>query len=140
MMTKISELGDQLLSYLQRLTPDFAQGFHPGISRAEVNTALAPLDYTLPNDFYKLYEWRNGHSEYFPQIVPSAYICQFSSINFVAQDKKWEVWDNEPPTYKEQLLLPFIEEDARYFAIVLGRSYDDEAHIVHVEREGGTTL
>jgi hypothetical protein len=140
MMTKISDLGSQLLSYLQRLTPDFAQGFHPGIARAELDSTLKLFDYTLPNDFYELYEWRNGHSEYFPQIVTSAYICQFSSINFVAQDKKWEIWDDEPPTYKEQLLIPFIEEDARYFAIALGRSYDNEAHIVHVGREAETTL
>jgi hypothetical protein len=140
MMTKISELGFQLLSYLQRLTPDFAQGFHPGISCGEVNTALEPLDYTLPNDFYELYEWRNGHSDYFHQPISLGMICQFSSINFVAQDKKWEIWDDEPPTYKEQLLLPFIEKDSKYIAIALGRSYCDEAYIVDVSREGETRL
>lgn len=138
-MTKIFELGDRLLNFLQALSPEFAQGFHPGISRTEVDAMLAPLDYTLPDDFYELYEWRNGHSEYFHQPI-SAEICQFSSINFVAQDKEWEIWEDEAPTYKGLQLLPFIEKDGRYFAITLGRSYNKNAHVIYVGREGETTL
>ncbi|MCY7323312.1 MAG: SMI1/KNR4 family protein [Phormidesmis sp. CAN_BIN36] len=139
-MTNLSKLGQRLLNRLQKISPEFSQGFRPGISREEVNAFLEPLQYTLPNDFYELYEWRNGHSDYFNQPVRSAMICQFSSTNFVAESKKWEVWGNEAPTYKGRFLLPFIEEDSRYFAIAMGRSYNDEAHIVYVSREGETTL
>lgn len=139
-MTNLSELGQRLLNSLQSFSPTFSQGFHPGISRQAVNAALEPLKYALPNDFYELYAWRNGHSDYFNQPVGSAMICQFSSINFVAEFKEWEIWGDEAPTYKGRSLLPFVEEDSRYFAIAMGRSYNDEAHIVHIGREGETTL
>lgn len=139
-MSRIGELGQRLLDSLQKISPEFCRGFYPGVAEDEVLATLEPLNYLLPKDFFDLYEWRNGHSEYFTQPVESAMICQFSPIHLVAEDKQWEIWGEEAPTYKSSFLVPFIEEDSRYFAVVVERTYDHEAHIVHVSREGETTL
>ena len=140
-MSDISDLGRRLIKSLKKKNfLDFSQGFMPGISYKEIDETLAPLNHELPDDFYELYRWRNGHTAYFMQPVENVDICQFMSIQCVAEYKKWDIWEEEYPTYKGLPLLPYIEEDSTYFAIAMGRSYKNEAHIVDVGREGETTL
>ncbi len=66
-MTHLLETGQRLLHYLQRYVPEFAEEFNPGISRAVIQNTLELCAYELPENFYELYEWRNGHPEYFTQ-------------------------------------------------------------------------
>jgi hypothetical protein len=132
-MTNLSKMADQLLSYLQVYTPDFAKDFNPGISRLKIEEVLSPLQYTLPDDFYELYQWRNGHPEYFKQPLASAYICQFSSIEQVSGNKQWDCYGKTQTIYKGHITLPFIENGPQFFAIALERSYQTEAHIVDVD-------
>jgi hypothetical protein len=139
-MTQISEATTQLLVYLERYTPEFAKEFNPGISEAEIQNLLNSVEYDLPNNFYELYRWRNGHPDYFNQPLESAQICQFSPIKMVAENRKWNWWESSPPKYKHNSILPFIQDDSRFFGVVLGRSYEYSAHIVHVGREGQCTL
>ncbi len=131
-MTNLSKIADKLLSYLQVYTPDFAKDFNPGISRLKVEEILSPIQYTLPDDFYELYQWRNGHPEYFNQPLESGYICQFSSVEQVSENKQWDWYGKMPPIYKGCTTLPFIDDGSRFFAIALGRSYQTESHIVYV--------
>ena len=130
-MSNISTLGETLLSFISPHFPEFIQELNPGISRSTLQLSLAELDQTLPNDFYELYEWKNGSLNGFPRPFNSGEILEFSPIELVCEDMKWEFHGDDIPNYKGFQLLPFIR-DSDSIAITLGRNYSEEAHIVYV--------
>ena len=137
-MAKLSDMGQQLLQWLQLYIPGFAEEFQPGISRAEVQSALGSLKFELPDDFYDLYEWRNGHPDDSRQSVGPVY--HFNPIDLVAEEKNWAWWGSNSPKYKGYSTLPFITDNSEFFAVALGRSYQDDAYVIYVDRVGGTYL
>jgi hypothetical protein len=140
-MNKLSDTANRLLFYLQKYTPSFAQKYNPGISRTEIQAALQPFQYELPNDFYELYEWRNGNPEWFNHPIELAKICAFSSIDRILGDLKNDDWDwdiEEDSKYKKFSTVPFVDDGAcAFFSVVLGRSYEEEAHIAFIHMGGG---
>lgn len=38
------------------------QGLHPGLSRADIESKICDFPFALPQEFYELYQWRNGGS------------------------------------------------------------------------------
>jgi hypothetical protein len=139
-MSDISVLGDRLLQFLHSSFPEYVEGFLPGISTNETCLSLAELTQALPDDFYELYEWRNGSTEYFPQPFFSGDICQFNPIEAILADMKWEEYADAVPTYKGHPSLPFITINSEFVVIVLGRSYSEDAHIAFVDEVGESYL
>lgn len=131
-MSNISILGETLLSFISPHFPKFIQELNPGISRSTLQLSLADLNQALPNDFYELYEWKNGSLNGFPRPFNLGDILEFSPIELVCEDMKWELYDNDPPTYKGLKLLPFIKTDSDFIAIVLGSHYSEETHVICV--------
>jgi hypothetical protein len=130
-MSNISTLGETLLSFICSHFPGFIQELNSGIPRSAIQSSLTDLNQPLPNDFYELYEWRNGSLNGFPQPFNSGEILEFSPIEFVCEDMKWEFYGDDIPGYKNFQLLPFIK-DSDSIAIALGSNYSEEAHIVYV--------
>jgi hypothetical protein len=112
----------------------------PHQTKKRYKSILTEIKPNLPNDFYELYEWRNGNSEYFPRSFSSGYVCEYNPINVVAEDMKWEWHNDTPPMYKGCITLPFITLDSEFVAIALGRSYAQEAHVVYVDEVGESYL
>ncbi|MBD3886390.1 hypothetical protein IFO70_32405 [Phormidium tenue FACHB-886] len=138
-MSNISVLGETLLSFIKPYFPEFVENFCPGISRFTIQSSLIGLDQALPGDFYQLYEWKNGTPDCFPQLFNSGDILEFSPIELVLEEMKWNLYvkyGDVPPTYKGCCLLPFIKIDSDAVVVALGRTYPEEAHIVYVDEVG----
>jgi hypothetical protein len=53
---------DRLETDLRRRVPTVASRFQQGMTRAEIDSCIARFAWTLPEDLYDLYQWRNGLS------------------------------------------------------------------------------
>lgn len=60
-MGVITDLCEQLADAYTLAGVDVRANLRPGISRAEVLEALAPLRLVVPEEVIELYGWRNGH-------------------------------------------------------------------------------
>jgi hypothetical protein len=129
-MRDISALGESLLRYIEPHFPQFIQDLNPGISDFVLQSSVLGSGKVLPHDFYELYEWRNGSLDGFPKPFNSGYILDFTPIELVYEDMKWELYGNVPPSYKKFQLLPFIRIDSDAVAIALGSNYSEEAHVI----------
>ncbi|MEX0271457.1 hypothetical protein AB3R30_20185 [Leptolyngbyaceae cyanobacterium UHCC 1019] len=139
-MSNVSVLGETLLSFISPHFLKFVQELNPGISRSILQSDLSELEQTLPNDFYELYEWRNGSLNGFPRPFNSGDILDFSPVELIVEEMKWELYGDAPPTYRGCRLLPFIKVDSDSVAITLGRNYFEEAHIIYINEVGDSYL
>jgi hypothetical protein len=142
-MENLADTCNELLQYLQQGIPETAYKFLPGISRESIQSALGTLDSELPEDFYELYEWRNGYADFngnpnfnLQNFAP----FHFNTIEMLVLEKDWEWCDDNPPSYKESGALPLVSCGQVFWGILLGRSYQSEAHIVYVDTVGECTL
>jgi hypothetical protein len=142
-MKKLPEVGNAFLHYFQQTVPDFVEKFVPGVSRSELQSALETLPYNLPEDFYTLYEWRNGYADFNGNPDFNSYSFapfHFNTIEMVVMEKDWDWCDDSPPVYKGYDILPLVSCGRVFWGIVLGRDYETEAHIVYVDSVGECTL
>jgi hypothetical protein len=137
-MEKISTLGDKFLENFQSI-PGYAEKFNPGISQLQVQKILLSLEKELPHDFYELYKWRNGYSDFcgHPDFnIYSFAPFHFSTIEMVNTERNWEWCRENTPTFKGSEVLPFVSGDRIFWGILLDRNYKDSAHIVYVNTVG----
>lgn len=59
-VTKLLEVLDQFDQVLNQVAPGVATRLQPGLTRAEIDQAIAKFPWTLPQDGYALYQWHNG--------------------------------------------------------------------------------
>lgn len=61
-MTKLTEALDQLDHVLNQVAPDVANRLQSGLTRTDIEQAIAKFSWSLPQDGYALYQWHNGLS------------------------------------------------------------------------------
>jgi hypothetical protein len=59
--TSIAELGDRLVAAYENKGIAVRRNLQPGLDRASILAAVAPLGLTLPEEVIDLFAWRNGH-------------------------------------------------------------------------------
>jgi len=59
-MSLLTNALDEILGYLERLKPEYAEALQPGLSYDEIDQELNHLPFRLPQEIYTLYQWRNG--------------------------------------------------------------------------------
>jgi hypothetical protein len=141
MSGQIADLGDRLIRGIQQFFPEFVEQYNSGISRSEIDQALPDLSGPLPEEFYALYHWRNGHQDGFWHPVEYAELCHFSSLEELVQYLVGWRDDWVPPTYLGLETLPFISgSGGECDAIILGRQYETQAYIAEVGESGDIHL
>jgi hypothetical protein len=139
-MSSIIRMGEILISHLEKKFPSFSTTYYPGITRAQVEIELEKVNCQLPQDFYDLYEWRNGHPSFFNQPVEFAALCHFSAIEDVANDFMWKDWD-DIPEYNGSATLPFVRNNSGWcYAISLNNSYEDRPYIIDIDEVGHSLI
>lgn len=59
-MTKLTEALDQLDRVLNQVAPNVANRLQSGLTRTDIEQAIAKFSWSLPQDGYALYQWHNG--------------------------------------------------------------------------------
>ena len=106
-MSALTEALNRIMSWLERCQPDYAQPFLPGLSRAEIDDALHEFEIVVSEEFYELYQWRNGRMVE-PFINTYAYpsIYEFLPLYEVIEGTRGINF--LPNRYSNNFLLPFI--------------------------------
>ena len=72
-MSELTEALERIRLWQQLHHPDLAAALQPGLSDAEIEDYLKDFPFQLPQEFYELYNWRNGCAgewqEFFPWYV-----------------------------------------------------------------------
>jgi hypothetical protein len=133
---------DAILLWLSTNLPEYVDVFQPGLTRFRIQDLTEFLEFVLPEDFYQLYQWRNGvRYEPMKTLGPVFY---FLPIDEVVSFRDWAnsnilVSDDCIPRYKNGPVLPIIQSNCEYYALVLGRN-PQEACVVLLDEIGDAVL
>lgn len=61
-MINLTEALDQLDHVLNQVAPDVASRLQPGLTRTDIEQAIAKFSWSLSQDGYAMYQWHNGLS------------------------------------------------------------------------------
>jgi cell wall assembly regulator SMI1 len=59
-MSILTEALERILIWLKQNAPSSASSLRPGLAYSEIENRVEELLFLLPNEFYDLYQWRNG--------------------------------------------------------------------------------
>ena len=63
METNLTRALDEIFDYHCQYNPDIILCLQPGLTREEIDELLENIPYTIPEEIYQLYGWRNGMSK-----------------------------------------------------------------------------
>jgi len=116
-MSDLTEALNRIMNWLEKYQPEYAASFLPGLFRQEIDRLVTPLNILIPEEIYKLYQWRNGRAiEPFSKSVgvcPSIY--EYLPLQKAIEEETIG-WINRPPEdggyldsgYKNKILLPIL--------------------------------
>lgn len=61
-MPKITEDLEYILYFLTSINPESADCYNPGLTRQQINQIIKDLPLKFCDNFYDLYQWRNGYN------------------------------------------------------------------------------
>jgi len=125
----IESLLRELGTVVDGLHPGWTHAWQPGLTRAEIEAALAPLDgWRPPEEILALYRWRNGHSGECCLWVPFQVLSlQEAVADLQAMRSAFPRW---PP------LLSFAHGDGVRLAVPLSRGSHESAPLYHHDKSG----
>lgn len=135
-MTILLEALERIMNWLQQHTPTYAASFQPGLTYEEIWEAVRPLNAELPNEFYELYQWRNGSGEnqntlFYP-------VMQFSPIDAALFDSEWisEDLPTEEGGFKYQgfRVFPFMCFEGSYYSVVLRNERRETSPVIWIPK------
>lgn len=97
--------------WLREHRPDYYEGLNPGVDEAALDAFEAQFDIVLPEDFRRLYLWRDGHGAY---VAPSLiHNLMFPPLAAVADTKAFLDdmigYDFPDTDFWERHWIPFLD-------------------------------
>ncbi|MGD2182804.1 hypothetical protein [Lusitaniella coriacea] len=136
-MSELTKALDSILLWLQQHKPNYADKFLPGLSRMEIERQTIELLGKVPEEIYKLYQWRNGTSEEDIQSVvyPS---LGYLPLHEAIQECKWmsELYiEDEVFSFEGKLLFPFLRNNCSFCAVLLDREKQRDSPVIDIADE-----
>jgi len=85
-MTALTDALDRIMNWLQINQPEVANSFLPGLTAEEIRAGEEKIGFKLPEEIYKLYQWRNGSTEAYSFFLPSIAFLPFDEAIRVSQE------------------------------------------------------
>lgn len=79
-MSLLTNALEKIMYWLEKNKPQSVNSFLPGLSLYEIHSGEEKIGYALPEEIYKLYQWRNGTTE-------DCWSLFFPSIGFLPFDR-----------------------------------------------------
>ena len=61
-MSSLTDSLNQIQTWLENNCPQAAESITPGLTLSEIESKIETLSFSLPNEFYELYQWSRGNS------------------------------------------------------------------------------
>lgn len=124
-MSTLTEALDRIFDWIVKNNPELALSLQPGLTREKIEQTLRNLPFQLPEEFYELYQWRNGTRE-------DCYICFLPGYTFLSLEQALEEYIginqyredllefHEPEEIWYKLWFPVFMLDAKEYLILFG--------------------
>ncbi|GBE91860.1 SMI1/KNR4 family protein [Nostoc cycadae] len=148
-MLTLTQYLERILVWLQLNQPSFASSLQPGLTRLQIQEKVQNLPLVLSEEFYELYQWRNGVTygdENFAIFYPP---YTFNSLEFAIEEyyklikyahkfseQNWvdpaEIWNNK--------WLPIFSFDKEYICIISDENNIEVSQVLHKLMGGGEPI
>ena len=123
---------DKILDYYYKYNPDIILCLQPGLNRREIDELLDDIPYTIPEEIYQLYGWRNGMSK--KGIINYGYLAFAKAKGFRPLEEAVKYYKYTSRYSKRALeIFPSANDHSASYAIDLGdndvapvRNFDTE--------------
>ncbi|MEL6442381.1 MAG: hypothetical protein AAFQ80_24435 [Cyanobacteria bacterium J06621_8] len=132
MISNLTGALDRIIDWLEKYSPISAMGFQSGLSTEVIEQKLSKLPYSVPQEVYELYGWRNGDkldNSIFGYLWLLDLDSACRSSEYVNQK---ELLECRREAGEPQYLMPLFEFDGEYFAVQGDAKLMYSAPIFHV--------
>jgi hypothetical protein len=128
---------ERILDWYKLNAPNYVKGFQQGLTYEEIEEKVKYLPFTLPQEFYDLYQWSNGNSNetgIFTYLYHSSLeqALEISDYTNDSENIKMRIEDNYPV-----YLFPIFDFDGEYFAVQGTENEAETSLIYHIAADGG---
>ena len=137
-MKEINQSLNEILSWIDKYLPGSKDLFIPGLSFDSINKLTSNLDFQLPDEIYKMYEWRNGTLLSTPSFVFP--IFEFMPLNeaiSLQNDIKSDSMIRELFEFDDYPLFPFSANEGEHCAVIIHPKYLQSSPVVYIGKQGG---
>ncbi|PSF33624.1 SMI1/KNR4 family protein [Aphanothece hegewaldii CCALA 016] len=137
-MGVLTEALERIIEWLRQHQPEYANSFKPGLKSDEIKAAEEELGFTLPEEIYELYQWRNGST-----LATEALF--FPNIHFLPLDQARNTtrevisYPDDWFWYEGYPLFVFLMYESDVFAIPLKSNQQKNLPVVYIP-EGGEQI
>jgi DNA-binding ferritin-like protein (Dps family) len=143
-MPLLSAVMDRILNWMQQHRPERVKTFQPGLSREEIDQAIANLPNQFPEELYELYQWRNGSTAWDAIDSLVSPILEFMPLEEAVKSciDLLEVFGDDenlpdPILAGGKRLFPFIcENSSCYYAVFLDNQQQQLSPVIDIGGEG----
>jgi|GEM_PF-801097 len=144
-MSSLTKALDRILNWLVKNNPELALSLQPGLTRAEIDQQIMGLPFTLPEEVYELYQWRNGDRNWeYCGLLPGYGLLPLSqAIEEYTQIQQYQddLRDNHPEEVWQKPWFPVLMFDGKEYLLVVCETEKQEASPVWwLFLEDGVTL
>ena len=137
-MSQLTDSLNQIKTWLENNCPQAAESILPGLSLEEIESKIEDLPFSLPKEFYELYQWSRGNSldpkDIYTYIFGADDATSLNSLeyamevfpDFVDEDEDCAV------NYIGKTLFPIFGSDATFHCIVGDWQDETPSPIVYI--------
>ena len=131
-MSKLTEALEKIMVWLQLYKPECAESFQSGLTRTAIQNILGELAFQLPEEFYELYQWRNGNMRKASSVV-------FPPLGFLPLEEALEIHlalikrasiGVEHLVYGSKSTFPFVEDNGNYLSVVFTEKHQQTSSVL----------
>jgi HEAT repeat protein len=128
---------NEILSKLERMNPQIGNGLAVGLNRNEIVTKLNIFPYSIPEEVYLIYQWKNGPISgiaQIPEILPG-----WTMLSLDQSIKLYKEFRELSEGFWEPQWLPLFESrvGGEMYVVRCGTGKKDEFPVYHVRIAGG---
>ncbi len=136
-MSNLTIALDRIMNWLQHNQPNFSASFLPGLTDEQIMQIIEYLPYSLPEEIYELYRWRNGTRQrqeilFYPSMaflpLEDALVVGKETIDL---DERTEY----KLRFEGQRLFPFLDNEGDICAVAVNNKKQKASPIISIPSE-----
>ena len=138
-MSQLTDSLNQIKTWLENNCPQAAETITPGLTLSEIESKIENLPFSLPGEFYELYQWSRGNSldtkDIYTYIFGADDATSLNSLQYAIEvfpDLVDEEFEECAINYIGKPLFPIFGSDATFHCIVGDWESETPSPIIYV--------
>lgn len=138
-MSQLTDSLNQIQTWLENNCPQAAETITPGLTLSEIESKIENLPFSLPEEFYELYQWSRGHSldtkSIYTYIFGADDATSLNTLEYAMEvfpDLVDEEFEECAVNYIGKPLFPIFGSDATFHCIIGDWEDETPSPIIYV--------